>query len=96
MPESKGRKAADDKAVIKRKSEAAARRSENKVRQASLESPPWLAPLFIGVGLLGVLWLVLYYIAAAYIPFMAALGGWNVVIGMVLMTACFLIATQWK
>lgn len=96
MPESKGRAAAEDKAAIKRKSEAAAKQGENKAKLASLESPPWLAPLFIGVGLLGVSWLVVYYVASAYIPFMGVLGGWNIVIGMGLMAAAFGIATQWK
>lgn len=96
MPESKGRKAAEDKAIIKRKVEAASAQSENRKKMAALESPAWLAPLFIGVGLLGVIWLVVYYIGSAYIPFMAELGGWNVVIGMGLFTGAFLIATQWK
>lgn len=97
MPESKGRKAAEDKAAAARSSEARAKARANKAeRKATLEGQPWIAPLFITVGLLGVLWLVLYYIASAYIPFMAQLGGWNVLIGMGLMTAAFAIATQWK
>ena len=50
----------------------------------------------IGVGLLGVAWLVVYYVASQYIPFMGILGGWNILIGMGLMTASFGIATQWK
>ena len=94
MPESKGRKAAEDKAVIKRKSESVVRRRENKA--SSLESPPWVAPTFVAVGLLGVAWLVVYYVASAYVPVMGQLGGWNILIGMGLMTAAFAIATQWK
>ncbi len=96
MPESKGRKAAETKATVKRKSEAASKQQENRAKKASLESPAWVAPTFIAVGLLGVLWLVLYYIASSYIPFMAALEGWNILIGMGLMVAAFGIATQWK
>lgn len=96
MPESKGRKAADEKATVRRKSEAAKAQRGNKAKIASLESPAWLAPTFIVVGLIGVLWLVVYYVASQYIPFMALLGGWNVVIGMGLMALSFIIATQWK
>ena len=96
MPESKGRKAAETKAAVKRKSEAASAQQENRARKASLESAAWVAPTFIVVGLLGVLWLVVYYVASAYIPFMGALGGWNILIGMGLMVAAFGIATQWK
>ena len=46
--------------------------------------------------LLGVLWLVVYYIAGHLIPFMSDLGGWNVLIGMGCMAAAFGIATLWK
>ena len=60
------------------------------------DSRSWVAPTFVTVGLVGVLWLILYYIASPYIPFMAALGGWNMLIGMGLMAAAFAIATLWK
>lgn len=96
MPESKGRKAAEDKAAAARSSRQRADKAPAKPRKASLEGAGWVAPTFVTVGLLGVTWLVLYYIASPYIPFMAALGGWNVLIGMGLMTASFAIATQWK
>lgn len=93
MPEAKGRKAAEDKAVAARKRQA---KASSSPRKAALENRAWVAPTFITVGLLGVLWLVVYYIASPYIPFMADLGGWNVLIGMGLMTASFALATQWK
>ena len=99
MPESKGRKAAETKAAVKRKSEAASAQQENRARKASLESAAWVAPTFIVVGLLGVLWLVVYYVTSAtqiVVPLLTALGGWNVLIGMGLMVAAFGIATQWK
>nr|WP_230208426.1 cell division protein CrgA [Microlunatus sp. Gsoil 973] len=56
----------------------------------------WVAPAFIGVGLLGVAWLIVYYVAGSSIPFMAALGNWNILIGMGAMAAAFVIATLWK
>lgn len=56
----------------------------------------WVPPTFIGVGLLGVAWLVVYYVAGTDIPFMAALGNWNILIGMAGMAASFVIATLWK
>lgn len=94
VPSSKSRKAGEQHTVAKRRDAAAEQRVAT--RKASLESPGWVAPLFITVGLLGVAWLVLYYIASAYIPFMAALGPWNVAIGMGLMIVAFAISTQWK
>jgi hypothetical protein len=62
-------------------------------------SRQWVPPTFITVGLLGVIWLVVYYITAStsiYVPGMSDLGGWNVVIGMGLMASAFGIATLWK
>lgn len=56
----------------------------------------WVAPTFITVGLLGVAWLIVYYIAGTSIPVMSALGNWNILIGMGGMAAAFIIATLWK
>ena len=55
-------------------------------------------PAFITAVLLGVMWLVVYYITASTgrsIPLMTDLGGWNVLIGMGGM-AGFRVATLWK
>ena len=56
----------------------------------------WVAPTFIGVGLFGVAWLIVYYVAGDYVPFMTALGNWNILIGMGGMAAAFVLATLWK
>jgi len=53
-------------------------------------------PTFITVGLLGVLWLVVYYVAGRDVPYMRDLGNWNILIGMGGMAAAFGIATLWK
>lgn len=62
-------------------------------------SRQWVPPTFITVGLVGVIWLVVYYLTASVgiqIPYMTDLGGWNVMVGMGLMAASFGIATLWK
>ena len=87
MPESKVRKSA-----AKKKRAAAAK--PKKV--ASPASRRWVPPTFITVGLLGVAWLITYYVAGQSIPFMTALGDWNILIGMGGMSAAFAIATLWK
>jgi hypothetical protein len=56
----------------------------------------WVPPTFITVGLLGVAWLIVYYVGGQSIPFMAMLGNWNILIGMGGMAAAFVIATLWK
>lgn len=96
MPESRTRKQSADK---KKQASAEAASEARKDRQRHVAAPGsrrWVPPAFITVGLLGVLWLVVYYIAGHLIPFMSTLGGWNVLIGMGCMAAAFAIATLWK
>jgi hypothetical protein len=90
VPESKARKSA----TVKRK-----RKAETKPATTRIKAPGsrrWVPPTFITVGLLGVAWLITYYIAGQYIPFMSALGNWNILIGMGGMAAAFGLATLWK
>ena len=96
MPESKARKQAVDKKKQATATAAAETRSDRKRHVAAPGSRRWVPPTFITVGLLGVMWLVVYYIAGHLIPFMGELGGWNVLIGMGCMAAAFGIATLWK
>lgn len=56
----------------------------------------WVAPAFIIVGLLGVAWLVVYYIAGRDVPVMSRLGDWNIFIGMGLMAASLGLSMLWK
>lgn len=86
MPESRVRKSTAKK---KRSAEAKSRKPKSPA------SRRWVAPAFITVGLLGVAWLIVFYIAGYHIPFMAALGNWNILIGMGGMAAAFGIATLW-
>lgn len=59
-------------------------------------SARWVAPTFIVVGLLGVAWLVVYYIAGRDVPVMNKLGDWNILIGMGLMAASLGLSMMWK
>ena len=89
MPESRTRKSADEKQKLK------AQRSKPKKVKAPT-SRRWVPPTFITVGLLGVAWLITYYVAGPSIPYMSDLGNWNILIGMGGMAAAFVIATLWK
>ena len=95
MPESNVRKAAAQKKQMKRHQEVVEKRVEKK-KPTSITRRRWVPPTFITVGLLGVAWLVTYYIAGSYIPQMAALGNWNMLIGMGMLAAAFIIATLWE
>lgn len=90
MPESRGRKSAADKQKLK--SQQASK--PKKVKAPS--SRRWVPPTFITVGLLGVVWLIVFYVAGPSVPLMRDLGNWNILIGMGGMAAAFGLATLWK
>ncbi len=90
MPESKTRKSADEKQKLK------AQRASKPKKVKAPSSRRWVPPTFITVGLLGVAWLITYYVAGPNIPLMSDLENWNILIGMGGMAAAFGIATLWR
>ena len=56
----------------------------------------WVAPVMVTLLVLGLAWIVVYYVTQASLPVMSALGGWNLIIGMGLITAGFIAATKWR
>lgn len=56
----------------------------------------WVVPTMLTLLILGLVWIIVYYLLREYIPFMEAMGGWNLLIGMGLITGGFVVATQWK
>lgn len=90
VPESRTRKSADEKQKIKK---------QRAVKAKKVKAPGsrrWVPPTFITVGLLGVAWLIVYYVAGTSVPLMSDLGNWNILIGMGGMAAAFGLATLWR
>lgn len=94
MPESKVRSDAKKKKQARKAQELSDLRSE----KATLGGPArnWVPWVFIPVGLLGVLWMVVYQLAGSSIGFMRAIGDWNVLIGLGMVVASFALMTLWK
>lgn len=90
MPESRTRKSAEAKQKVKKQRAA----KPQKVKAPS--SRRWVPPTFITVGLLGVAWLIVYYVAGDAVPLMSDLGNWNILIGMGGMAAAFGLSTLWR
>lgn len=94
MPESRVRKTAAKKQQLKKKHEAQQERQETtRLATGGRDWVPWV---FIPVGLLGVLWMVVWNLAGQSIPFMAAMGNWNLGIAIGLIIASFSLMTLWK
>lgn len=58
-------------------------------------SPPWLAPLMVGLFVLGLLWIVIYYVSNGGLP-IDALDNYNLVIGLGFIIGGFIASTQWR
>lgn len=84
MPESRNRKK-DDFTPPPTKSVGPAKTSKR-----------WVVPVMLTAFLLGLLWIVVFYIAGNQIPGMSALGNWNLLIGMGLIAIGFITSTQWE
>jgi NAD/NADP transhydrogenase beta subunit len=59
-------------------------------------SPRWLAPLMLVLFGIGVLWLVVFYIAQADMPLVGGLGNANLLVGFAFIIAGFALSTQWR
>ena len=58
-------------------------------------NPGWLVPTMVGLMVLGVLWVVVYYVTQGEYP-VGAWGYYNVAAGMGFLLAGFLVATRWQ
>ena len=84
MPESKGR---DHKATAY---------TPPRTSKAAEPNPTWWAPVFITLLVLGLLWIVVYYVAGDRVPFMVSLGAWNFAIGFGAMVAGLVMSMRWR
>ncbi|MGY2080642.1 cell division protein CrgA [Modestobacter sp. SYSU DS0657] len=64
--------------------------------RAAEPSPRWYAPVMIGLMLLGLLWIVVYYVAGQDLGFMVSLGAWNFAIGFGAMVAGLIMSMRWR
>jgi uncharacterized membrane protein (DUF485 family) len=79
-------------------------RNKKKTEKVKVEKTPkkprttsrvWVAPLMLACWLIGLAWLVVFYVAGQDIPVMNDLGNWNLLIGMGLIAVGFVVSTQW-
>jgi hypothetical protein len=88
MPKSKVRK----KSVY---TAPADQRTPVKVRSVG-PSHPFYVAVMLGMMLLGLLWLVVNYLAVDKIPLLSDLGNWNFLIGFTLMIIGLLMTMRWR
>lgn len=92
--------AAKDKAGKKKKRDRTKDKGEDHTPKPHAPgSNRWVVPTFIALALLGVLWMVVFYLSSVSgftVPLMDKLGYWNLAIGMGLLAIALGLTTQWK
>lgn len=68
-------------------------------------NPPWFVPVMLGLMVLGLVWIVVFYVSQGQYPLPAiplpggeewVVGSWNLVIGFSLVLAGFVMTTRWR
>jgi hypothetical protein len=62
---------------------------------APLESPKWLAPTMVAGFLIGLFWIVTFYVTQTRYP-IPGIGAWNMIIGFGFIGVGFTLATRWR
>ncbi len=89
MPKSKLRE------KVKRKRKAAASAAPEVIQPTVTESPKWLVPVMLANFLIGLLWIVIFYISSTAYP-VPGIGAWNMVVGFGFVGVGFTLATRWR
>lgn len=83
MPESKGRNVPSGQSAAAKKAPPPA-------------SPRWFAIVMVGLFVVGLLWIVLWYLVPSQVPIMKDLGNWNMAVGFGFIMGGFLMSTRWR
>lgn len=82
MPESRSRKKATSTAPVARSTTPQA-------------SPRWYAPVMVALFVVGLAYIVTFYLSQQQYP-VPAIGRWNIVVGFAVIMAGFGMATRWR
>ena len=91
-----GKSAKKKNARVDAADELARRTTAQKVRVTGGDNPVWWVPLMVGFMVLGLLWLVVTYLAQGDYPLPKLGVVWNLGVGFVLVMVGFLMTTRWK
>ncbi|MCL6422489.1 cell division protein CrgA [Brachybacterium sp. JHP9] len=91
------REKAKDADVARRAAEAereSARTPGRRRSAASTESPSWLAPLAVTLLIIGLIYLMVYYLSTGQLP--VPIGNWNLLVGFGIMAIGGITLMFWK
>jgi hypothetical protein len=69
---------------------------DDVVRSGSEEpNPVWFKPVMFGFMLLGLIWIIVFYVSQGQYP-VPTLGSWNILVGFGIAFIGFLMTTRWR
>ena len=96
----------DDSSLPKKRSLKLAKRKpkiEKVAKSRNSEdalNPVWFKPVMFGFMIVGLFWIITYYVTSAQFPLGAAtplnLSNWNILIGFGIAMVGFMMSTRWK
>ena len=81
--------------IRKKKKDSRPRLVLDEENPLELESPSWLAPVMVGAFLLGLVWIVIFYLTQTAYP-IPGIGAWNMFVGFAFIGVGFSLATRWR
>ena len=85
MPESKSRK----------KATAAPAAPTTRAKAEPKPNPVWYKPVMFGLMIIGLIWIIVFYISEGVYP-VPALGAGNILVGFGVAIVGFLMTTRWR
>ncbi len=80
---------------------------ESRIRRKAAYTPPpaksggpttnprWFVPLMLGLMLIGLVWIVVFYVSQQRAP-IPQIGSWNLIVGFGFILAGFMMTTRWR
>jgi thiol:disulfide interchange protein len=60
-----------------------------------IPNPIWFKPVMFGFMLLGLAWIIVFYVSQGTLP-VADFGSWNILVGFGIAFIGFLMTTRWR
>ncbi|MET9319938.1 cell division protein CrgA [Streptomyces sp. NPDC003038] len=83
------------KSRIRKKDDYTPPPSSRQPQSIRLTNRSWVAPVMLAFFLIGLAWIVVFYVTDTQLP-VESLGNWNIVVGFGFIAAGFGVSTQWK
>jgi hypothetical protein len=69
---------------------------QRRPKKSTMANPPWFMPVMLGLMILGLVWVVAFYVTAPRGFPIPAIGNWNLAIGFGFIISGFLMTTRWR